>query len=77
MLQIVSVEKQLKMEHKKMGGYYRLMDDHCRMKTQAVVFENRLQKVSNSLPIKMKKTCCLVTFKRLLKTHLLLAVCAV
>ena len=24
----------------------------------------------NSLPAEMKKTCCLVTFKRLLKTHL-------
>jgi hypothetical protein len=28
----------------------------------------------NSLPAEMKKTCCLVTFKRLLKTHLFRAV---
>ena len=28
----------------------------------------------NSLPAEMKKTCCLVTFKRLLKTHLYRAV---
>ena len=56
MLQIVSVEKQLKVEHRRMGGYYRLMDDKVRMQFQTGVFENRLQKVSNSLPSKTKKT---------------------
>ena len=38
-----------------------------RVKVQLYILSRRLW---NSFPIEMKKTCCLVTFERLLKTHL-------
>ncbi|KAI0241842.1 Coiled-coil domain-containing protein 63 [Lamellibrachia satsuma] len=44
--QITDVEKQIAAENMKMGGYYRLMADNTRMQTQAVIFENRLQKAT-------------------------------